>query len=60
MAKQNYLYLTVRVELDKDVTPNKALRIAEELDYIVTSKTKGVKVVKTEIAEVGTKYNFID
>ena len=51
MAKQNYFYLQVRVDIDKEVNDSKMQEIIEELDYSIKSKTKNIEVVATEIKD---------
>lgn len=58
MAKQNFFYIKVRVELDKEVDDNQLEKIAQELDYTIKSQTKGIKVVDTEIEENAKDHNL--
>lgn len=58
MAKKNFFYIKVRVELDKEVNKSKLQEIAQELDYTIKSQTKAIKVVDTEIEENSMDNNF--
>lgn len=49
--KTGVVYLTIRCELDMDVSMKKVQKFVEELHYTITSNTKGVSVSDTEIIE---------
>lgn len=56
--KQNHGYIKISVHLDKDVTPEQFEQIVQELDYSIKSKTKGFKVVSTEIVDQSDNFTF--
>lgn len=58
--KQNFFYIKVRVELDTEVSDEQLEEIAQELDYTITSKTDGIKVIDTEIEANAKDYDFED
>lgn len=58
MANKKVFYLKVRVEVDKDVTNEEVEEIVNELDYSVNSKTEGVNIVSTEIADSARTFGF--
>lgn len=49
--KTGVVYLKIRCTLDMDVSTNKVEEFVDELDYTITSNTKGVSISDTEIIE---------
>jgi hypothetical protein len=56
--KQNFLYIKVRVEVDKELNEEQLQELAQEMEVTVKSNTEGVKVVDTEIEENATDYEM--
>ena len=51
--KTGVVYLKIRCRLDMDVSTKKMREFVEELDYTITSQTKGVSISDTDIVEWG-------
>lgn len=58
MKKQNFLYIKVRVEVDKELNEEQLAELAQEMEVAVKSNTEGVKVIDTEVEENAKDYDM--
>lgn len=52
------IYLTIRLDLDKDITEEEKEDLISELDYEFKSNTKWIEIIETEICWSDNELNY--